>query len=314
MSSIGTSVLYRYAFLYHLPFFAFSGWHAAWCCGWAATCWPWLHCCHVYVLVEFTTFASHTSTKGQMWCPWPRTNCRTTDLSKIHRQANTFGYLASHKWSCKMKKNTKKGAPGYQLCHSQASVLLNGLVSRFHLTNSLRRIKENANNTISRNKEQLVQPEKFAEFTPYSKVIQHLTNPWAHFYPTVRSSKTSDLKSCLKPKDAAPDWSSFGQEANPATMPLQRSLKPWGFQSIQGACDGHCVECGAAKQETLCLADKTDLHSWHSTRLTSWLTQSRWATSTFGAFGIFYYQACRLMKTFVRLSASFDLGYLGMIN
>lgn len=45
--SSNTSVLYCYAFLYHLPFFAFSGWHAVWCCGWAATYWPWLHCCHL---------------------------------------------------------------------------------------------------------------------------------------------------------------------------------------------------------------------------------------------------------------------------
>lgn len=118
-------------------------------------------------------------------------------------------------------------------------------------------------------------------------------------------SRSAIIKSCLKPKDAAPDSSSFGQGANPATMPLQRSLKPWGFQSIQGACDGHCVECWAAKQETFCLVDKTDLH---------WLTKSRWATSTFGAFGIFYYQACRLMKTFVRLSASFWSGISGLYN
>ena len=204
------------------------------------------------------------------------------------------------------KRIQKRGAPGYQLCHSQASVLLNGLVSRFHLTNSLRRIKENANNTMSRNKEQLGQSEKFAEFTPYSKVIQHLTNPWAHFYPTVRSSKTSHLKSCLKPKDAAPDSSSFGQGANPATMPLQRSLKPWGFQSIQGACDGHCVECGAAKQETFCLVDKTDLH---------WLTKSRWATSTFGAPSeSSTTRPAGSWRPLCDWVHHFDLGYLGIIN
>ena len=87
------------------------------------------------------------------------------------------------------EKEYKKGGSGLPTLPLASKCTVEwSLVSRFHLTNSLRRIKENANNTMSRNKEQLGQSEKFAEFTPYSKVIQHLTNPCAHFYPAVRSS------------------------------------------------------------------------------------------------------------------------------
>ena len=69
------------------------------------------------------------------------------------------------------EKKQKRGLPTLPLV-SKRTVEWGSL--SLHLMISLRRIEENANNTMNRNKEQLVQPEKSVEFTPNSKVTKHL--------------------------------------------------------------------------------------------------------------------------------------------